>query len=153
MDGGSFVDYYAVLRVPHTATHAEIKRAYHALSLKVHPDKQVGAMAGAGHAAELEFHQLSLAWEVLGSSERRREHDRMLSAARNRSRGVVQDEVDLDDMDLDEMTAIYSYPCRCSGRYSIGENDLDAGREIAPCSDCSLKIRVLYEVAAACDAA
>ncbi|KAJ1931508.1 hypothetical protein EC988_009763, partial [Linderina pennispora] len=57
------------------------------------------------------------------------------------------DEVDLDDMDFDEDTLVYSYPCRCSGQYSIGEADLEAGRDMAPCSDCSLKVRVLYEVA------
>ncbi|KAJ2354637.1 hypothetical protein H4S02_013116, partial [Coemansia sp. RSA 2611] len=48
---------------------------------------------------------------------------------------------------MDEEEDGYSYACRCSGRYAIKESDLEEGRDIAPCSDCSLKIQVLFRVA------
>ncbi|KAJ2458600.1 hypothetical protein GGF42_001973 [Coemansia sp. RSA 2424] len=143
-------DHYSVLGVHHTATLEEIKRAYYALSRKIHPDKRQTTEAVANrnnNAAELEFHQIAVAWEILGDTVKRREYDRKQSADQSRARGVVQDEVDLDDMELDEENDEYSYPCRCSSRYVIAEGDLEAGRDIAPCSDCSLKIRVLFKVA------
>ncbi|KAJ2016525.1 hypothetical protein GGI14_003578 [Coemansia sp. S680] len=142
---GDAKDYYAVLGVWHTATHEEIKRAYYALSRKVHPDKK-RETTDANETNTLEFHQLSIAWEVLGNPARRREYDQKMSSERNRSRGVVQGKVDLDDMKEEDDG--YSYPCWCSGRYVIKESDLEAGRDMAPCSDCSLKIQVLFDVVA-----
>ena len=32
-------DYYSILGVPRTATHKEIKSAFHKLALQYHPDK------------------------------------------------------------------------------------------------------------------
>ncbi|KAI8320747.1 DnaJ-domain-containing protein [Martensiomyces pterosporus] len=144
-------DYYSVLGVQTTASHEDIKRAYYALSRQVHPDKQNSSnqlpSQSTKDANPIQFHQLSLAWETLGDQIKRREYDRQRSEVQSKARGVVQDEVDLDDMDFDEQTLAYSYPCRCSGNYIISEDDLEAGRDMAPCSDCSLKIRVLYEAA------
>ncbi|KAJ2713927.1 hypothetical protein H4R19_002002 [Coemansia spiralis] len=136
-------DHYAVLGIAPTATHEEIKRAYHALSRRIHPDRQAGA---GGDSGDVAFHQIGMAWEVLGDDARRRTYDRQQSARRSKARGVVQDEVDLDDMAFDEDTHTYAFPCRCSGSYSISEDDLGLGRDIAPCTDCSLKIRVLFDV-------
>ncbi|KAJ1822258.1 DnaJ sub C member 21 [Coemansia sp. RSA 2671] len=137
-------DHYMVLDVSPSATHEEIKVAYYKLSRLVHPDK-MKATPDANRTSTPEFHQLSSAWEVLGNPARRREYDQARSSERNRNRGVVQDTVDLDDMDEEEDG--YSYACRCSGRYAIKESDLEEGRDIAPCSDCSLKIQVLFRVA------
>ncbi|PIA14989.1 DnaJ-domain-containing protein [Coemansia reversa NRRL 1564] len=139
------VDYYNTLGIPATATYKVIKQAYYDLSRKVHPDSAVKDKQSQETNLPA-FHQLSVAWEVLGDHARRREYDRHWSAYQNRAHGVVQDEVDLDDMEFDSDTRKFSYPCRCSGSYIIAEDDLDAAREIAPCTDCSLKIRVLYEV-------
>ncbi|KAI8052961.1 CSL zinc finger-domain-containing protein [Syncephalis plumigaleata] len=53
--------------------------------------------------------------------------------------------VDLDDMTFDEDTCVYSIACRCSGEYLLTEDDLEAGAELVNCSQCSLRIRVLYQ--------
>ncbi|KAI9505511.1 hypothetical protein GGI25_000986 [Coemansia spiralis] len=147
-----YPDYYAVLGVHHSASREEIKRAYYALSRRIHPDKQQhsGASDIASEANDnpsVKFHELSRAWEVLSDLGQRRDYDRQLNAQQNKFRGVIQDEVDLDDMDFDEEIRVFSFPCRCSSQYEISEDDLDEGREIAPCSGCSLKIKVLYDVA------
>ncbi|KAJ2143848.1 hypothetical protein GGH19_003373 [Coemansia sp. RSA 1807] len=135
-------NHYLVLGVSPTSTHEEIKRAYYALSRQIHPDKRTNEAIGS---PTVEFHQLSIAWEVLSDATKRREYDRQLNTHQNRNRGVVQDEVDLDDMDFDPKDCSYTYLCRCSGTYVISEDDLEAGCEIAPCTGCSLKIRVLFE--------
>ncbi|KAJ2806187.1 hypothetical protein H4S07_003860 [Coemansia furcata] len=140
---GNAKDHYTVLGIHRTATQEQIKRAYYALSRLIHPDKKK-ATAVDTDKPTLEFHQLSIAWEVLGNPARRQDYDRAMSAERNRDRGVVQDTVDLDDMEEEEEG--FSYPCRCSGRYIIKESDMEAGRDIAPCSDCSLKIQVLFDI-------
>ncbi|KAJ1940389.1 hypothetical protein EC988_007049, partial [Linderina pennispora] len=100
----STTDYYSILGVPAAATHEEIKRAYYRLSRQVHPDKQTGQSTGDS----VEFYQLSMAWETLGDAVWRKQYDQMRTQSQNRARGVVQDEVDLDDMDFDEDTLVYS---------------------------------------------
>lgn len=41
---------------------------------------------------------------------------------------------------------LYSISCRCSGNYIITEQDLEKGANITGCTNCSLKIHILYEV-------
>jgi diphthamide biosynthesis protein 4 len=41
---------------------------------------------------------------------------------------------------------LYSIPCRCSGNYIITEQDLEKGANITGCTNCSLKVHILYEV-------
>ncbi|CAO3609272.1 unnamed protein product [Cunninghamella echinulata] len=59
---------------------------------------------------------------------------------------TVNDEIDLDDMEYNEELASYSLKCRCSGIYYITEEELEDGIDIIGCDNCSLKIRVIYDV-------
>jgi len=59
-------DYYAVLGVEHSATQAEIKKAYRKMALKFHPDKNQG-----DPAAEAKFKKVSEAYEVLSDENKR----------------------------------------------------------------------------------
>ncbi|PIO71935.1 DnaJ domain protein [Teladorsagia circumcincta] len=65
------VDYYAVLGVKPGATAKEIKAAFYDLSKKYHPDRNRDNQAEAA----TKFHQVSLAYEVLGSDEKRKMYD------------------------------------------------------------------------------
>lgn len=49
-------------------------------------------------------------------------------------------------MDYDETVHAYSTPCRCGGRYVMTEEDLEYGADTVGCDNCSLRIRVLYDV-------
>ena len=55
------------------------------------------------------------------------------------------EEVDLDDMELNEDTGEYSYPCPCGDNFVIQLEDLCNGEEVAYCPSCTLKIKVLYD--------
>ncbi|KAK5983729.1 DNaJ domain (Prokaryotic heat shock protein) [Trichostrongylus colubriformis] len=65
------VDYYAVLGVKPGASGKEIKAAFYELSKKYHPDRNRDNQAEAAS----KFHQVSLAYEVLGSEEKRKVYD------------------------------------------------------------------------------
>jgi molecular chaperone DnaJ len=63
-------DYYKTLGVPKTAKAAEIKKAYHALARKYHPD------ANKGNAdAEERFKEITEAYNVLSDEKQRKEYD------------------------------------------------------------------------------
>ena len=64
-------DYYEVLGVTKTATDAEIKRAYRALAVQFHPDKNPG-----DHTAEEKFKEAAEAYAVLSDPQKRAAFDR-----------------------------------------------------------------------------
>eukprot|EP00735_Rhodelphis_limneticus_P004441 TRINITY_DN16027_c0_g1::TRINITY_DN16027_c0_g1_i1::g.13801::m.13801 TRINITY_DN16027_c0_g1::TRINITY_DN16027_c0_g1_i1::g.13801 ORF type:complete len:357 (+),score=46.81,sp/Q9D832/DNJB4_MOUSE/34.78/1e-52,DnaJ/PF00226.26/1.2e-29,DnaJ/PF00226.26/4.1e+03,CTDII/PF01556.13/4e-06,CTDII/PF01556.13/5.2e-19 TRINITY_DN16027_c0_g1_i1:128-1198(+) len=70
-------DFYEVLGVQKTATDDQIKRAYHKLALKWHPDKNPDNV----EAAETKFQQISEAYEVLSDEEKRKQYDQLGHAA------------------------------------------------------------------------
>ncbi|KHJ93306.1 DnaJ domain protein [Oesophagostomum dentatum] len=65
------VDHYAVLGLSPTATLKEIKSAYYKLSKQYHPDRN----RDNKEEAAAKFHEVSLAYEILGSEEKRRAYD------------------------------------------------------------------------------
>ena len=58
--------YYELLGVDKKATHAQIKKAYHKIALKEHPDK--------GGDAE-KFKNITAAYEVLADADKRELYD------------------------------------------------------------------------------
>ena len=63
-------DYYEVLGVQKNASADEVKRAYRALAMKYHPDKNPG-----DKAAEGKFKNCAEAYEVLSDAEKRQRYD------------------------------------------------------------------------------
>ncbi len=68
-------DYYSILGVSKTASETEIKKAYHKLAHKYHPDK-------AGGDAE-KFKEASEAYAVLSDKDKRSNYDQFGSAGEN----------------------------------------------------------------------
>ncbi|MEX2335976.1 MAG: J domain-containing protein [Fulvivirga sp.] len=67
-----YKDYYNVLGVDKNASQEEIKKAYRKLAVKYHPDKNPN-----DKAAEDKFKEISEAYEVLGSAEKRKKYDQL----------------------------------------------------------------------------
>lgn len=65
------VDYYKVLGLARSANAREIKKAYHKLAMKWHPDKNPDDR----EAAEEKFKKIAKAYEVLGDKDVRRRYD------------------------------------------------------------------------------
>ena len=65
-----YKDYYKILGVSKQASQDEIKKAYRKLAVKYHPDKNKD-----DKTAEERFKEISEAYEVLGSPEKRKKYD------------------------------------------------------------------------------
>ncbi len=81
-------NYYDVLGIEKTANDADIKRAYRALSLKYHPDRNASAESTA------KFQEVSEAYETLSDAEKKQEYDDILAGRRN------PHIIDLDESDI-----------------------------------------------------
>jgi hypothetical protein len=81
-------DHYAVLDLPHTATHDEIKRRYRRLMREVHPDANVHDPDATQKAA-----RINRAFETLGDPARRRTYDEQRTPAPPRRAGRARDRV------------------------------------------------------------
>jgi molecular chaperone DnaJ len=67
-------DHYKVLGIERKASQDEIKKAYRKLARRYHPDKNPGDAK-----AEARFKEISLAHDVLGDPEKRKDYDRALA--------------------------------------------------------------------------
>lgn len=172
---GSGADPYEILGVPRDANITEIRKAYQALALQLHPDKRASADAGepgTGTGGAVTFQQLQDAWETLRDEGSRAAYvsphcpgsDGCLHiwgllctvcarvCAQDESYRLGEQaaeahlaEVDLDDMEYDESQACFIWPCRCSSRFIVHEDQLEEQLDTFECDTCALKIRVLYE--------
>lgn len=64
-------DYYEILGVPRDASERQIKKAFHKLAMKYHPDRNKSPNA------EAKFREIAEAYETLSDDKRRREYDQM----------------------------------------------------------------------------
>jgi diphthamide biosynthesis protein 4 len=142
--------HYQVLQVSHKASFEELKAAYRAVALKVHPDKNAPRTEGHGSTATTErlesFIRVQQAWEVLGDPQRREAYDRYLATLAARQEVYVNETIlssDLEPSLLQDGTHALIWPCRCSGEYIVLDSDLHGCELLLPCTTCSLHIKVL----------
>lgn len=64
-------DYYKILEVSSTATHADIKKSYRRLALQYHPDKNFG-----NQLYEAKFKEIIEAYKILSDVKQREEYNR-----------------------------------------------------------------------------
>ncbi len=72
-------DFYAVLGVPRNATEEQIRQRFRELARERHPDRFQGAEK---QQAEIEFQEITQAFNMLSDPERRRQHDLELARPR-----------------------------------------------------------------------
>jgi diphthamide biosynthesis protein 3 len=58
----------------------------------------------------------------------------------------IYEEIEIEDMDFDEDTLVYTYPCPCGDKFRITLEELLEGEDIAKCPSCTLRIMVIYEM-------
>nr|XP_033814467.1 dnaJ homolog subfamily B member 9 [Geotrypetes seraphini]XP_033814468.1 dnaJ homolog subfamily B member 9 [Geotrypetes seraphini]XP_033814469.1 dnaJ homolog subfamily B member 9 [Geotrypetes seraphini] len=63
--------YYDVLGIPKNASERQIKKAFHKLAMKYHPDKNKSP------DAEAKFQEIAEAYEILSDETKRREYDQL----------------------------------------------------------------------------
>ncbi|KIK71150.1 hypothetical protein GYMLUDRAFT_33284, partial [Collybiopsis luxurians FD-317 M1] len=80
-----FPDYYAILKIPKTATESEIRQAYKKESLRTHPDRLVNATPAEKKKATENFQETD-AYYVLSDPTRRREYDSLHASRASRER-------------------------------------------------------------------
>lgn len=134
------MDPYALLGVEATASADELRRAYHARCLKLHPDK-----VEPDERSSAEFHKVRDAWALLGDPISRRAHD---EGARRRTEHLEAEQSAADVVGFDEMRCAgpdspREWPCRCGCVYRVGAAELDGGELLVECDGCSLCIRVV----------
>ncbi|KAA0721031.1 DnaJ -like protein subfamily B member 9 [Triplophysa tibetana] len=67
-------DYYEILGVPKDASDRQIKKAFHKLAMRYHPDKNKSP------DAEAKFREIAEAYETLSDDKQRQEYDQMRSS-------------------------------------------------------------------------
>lgn len=77
-------DYYQVLGIPKTANESAIKKAYHKLAMKYHPDKNQGQ---GKETAEKNFKKIGEAYGVLSDEKKRKLYDQFGKAGLNPGAG------------------------------------------------------------------
>ncbi|KAI8337729.1 DNAJ heat shock N-terminal domain-containing protein [Chlamydoabsidia padenii] len=135
--------HYQVLGVPADASLSTIKQRFQQLIIEHHPDKR--GSSSPPILKEDYAHRILQAWTVLRDDEKRKLYDTQLEVAAQKEKVTINADVDLDDMEYEE-GGTFSLMCRCSGYYVITENDLELGNDVVCCDNCSLRIRVLYDV-------
>ena len=68
-------DYYKILGVDRNASEQDIKKAYRKMSLKYHPDRQVGKSESEKKAAEEKFKEAAEAYDTLGDKDKKQQYD------------------------------------------------------------------------------
>jgi len=59
----------------------------------------------------------------------------------------IYEEVEIEDLDFDPITQIYTYPCPCGDKFTISLEALYEGEDIATCPSCTLRIEIIYDEA------
>lgn len=80
-------DYYAILSVSRNATSDQIREKFRELARSRHPDRHQGE---ARERAELEFQEITEAFNILSNPERRRQHDLELARPEPGGEGDAQ---------------------------------------------------------------
>ncbi|KAL7671981.1 hypothetical protein ACOME3_006879 [Neoechinorhynchus agilis] len=62
--------------------------------------------------------------------------------------GDIFDEIEIEEFVYDRDRQIFKYPCPCGDEFEIHiETLLNEENDIATCPSCSLKIKVIYDMA------
>eukprot|EP00297_Palpitomonas_bilix_P014908 CAMPEP_0113907252 /NCGR_PEP_ID=MMETSP0780_2-20120614/25353_1 /TAXON_ID=652834 /ORGANISM="Palpitomonas bilix" /LENGTH=126 /DNA_ID=CAMNT_0000902249 /DNA_START=76 /DNA_END=452 /DNA_ORIENTATION=- /assembly_acc=CAM_ASM_000599 len=124
-------DWYSVLGLSSRATTDEIRKAFHSLARKVHPDKAAKETQ--------EFLEIREAYKVLSDPIERKKYDEERSELEKerikKEDGAVP--VTVDEFEVDAETGEHVMECRCGGMYGFVRDEIDHGINVIECDGCS----------------
>lgn len=138
--------HYDVLAVPPGASDKEIRASYLTLAKMNHPDK--------ASVAEDDIRRINEAYETLRDPVAREAYNSALATERARSESfqascIARERLHLDCFDAskedDDDETAFTHPCRCGGQFTTSAARLAEGMDLAPCTGCSLMVRVVLE--------
>jgi len=147
-NGTDGTDYYTLLGITRSAAPDTIKSAYHRALLRLHPDKQRQSADDPSPSTNIGL--LQDAFLTLSTATQRAAYDARYELSRGAPRPAQV--VSLEDFDFsdsegpDGTVSIWSLACRCGGMYKVTENDLERGRHLVGCENCSEVVWVGYEM-------
>jgi diphthamide biosynthesis protein 4 len=137
------LDYYQLLKIPHSASYSEIKSAYHHALLTSHPDK---SEPSSRSTSGVDIAQLKEAYTTLSTPHLRSQYDTTLVAGRVDKGPRPAQVISLEDFEERSDDGFWYHKCRCGGDYVICEADMEMDRHLVGCSACSEVVWVGYEV-------
>ena len=160
MPNSPILDFYNILgleekRHASPLNSSELKQAYKRALLLHHPDKQKSTsvpLAERG-ATVATIDDIALAYTTLLDPSLRAEYDRQLRNGESKettSSHVGIETVDLDDLDYNDTTGMWTRNCRCGSNpaFIVTETELEKNIEYGElavgCHGCSLWLRVLF---------
>ena len=131
-------DYYEILGCTEEASYENIKRAYHELVLRYHPDK----IKDSEQSSE-KFHQIQEAWEILGHSENRKLYNAERKQAKLEEESILLFARLTSDELYPKDGETLAYQCRCGSEYLVEKNDLEIHEQVyIACDECTFYIFV-----------
>eukprot|EP00003_Mantamonas_plastica_P019669 TRINITY_DN3199_c0_g1_i7.p1 TRINITY_DN3199_c0_g1~~TRINITY_DN3199_c0_g1_i7.p1 ORF type:complete len:165 (-),score=53.85 TRINITY_DN3199_c0_g1_i7:314-808(-) len=138
---------YQLLDLEPDCSKEQIRKSYHRLALKHHPDKvQQNTNSSSSEKkteSRLEFFRIQVAYETLVDSDRRKQYDQDLKKFELHQDCPTMAQVDFDDMDWDDEFERFQYQCRCGDYYFINLDELRLGFNRVGCGSCTFAIDVV----------
>ncbi|XP_074533939.1 dnaJ homolog subfamily C member 24 [Halichoeres trimaculatus] len=154
-------DLYAVLGASPSDSAQQLKHRYQQLALQYHPDRLSGVCSSEAESAVKKFLEVDAAWRVLSDQNTRRQYDLQRRAQELKQDWPVDSTVHLEDMTWEQDECVYTYSCRCGGRFDVsmeevkeeterGQQDEEEEEEhrgvVVCCDTCSLSVDVTWSL-------
>ncbi|XP_041650813.1 dnaJ homolog subfamily C member 24 [Cheilinus undulatus] len=148
-------DLYAVLGASPSDSVQQLRHRYQQLALQYHPDRVGSACSSEAESAVKKFLEVDAAWRILSDQDTRRQYDLQRRAQELKQDWPVDSTVYLEDMTWDQGECVYTYCCRCGGRFDVSmeeveeetqqQDDEEEHRGVVVCCDtCSLSVYVTW---------
>lgn len=113
------IDIYDFMKLNHDCTFEEVKKAYHTLLLKYHPDKCLND----NPETVKNYYYLNCAWEILRNEESRRKYDeiRKKNSFLIRKLQHINEYLCIQDFEkiCTSPDVVYQRLCRCGDVYEV----------------------------------
>uniref|UniRef100_UPI0037E8AE91 dnaJ homolog subfamily C member 24 n=1 Tax=Semicossyphus pulcher TaxID=241346 RepID=UPI0037E8AE91 len=158
-------DLYAVLGASPSDSAQQLRHRYQQLALQYHPDRLGGACSSEAESAVKKFLEVDAAWRILSDQSSRRQYDLQRRAQELKQDWPVDSTVYLEDMTWDQDEFVYTYTCRCGGRFDVSEEEVEEDTQrrqqddeeeepeeeehrgvVVCCDTCSLSVYVTWSL-------